>query len=79
MTVAAMCSGCPFSFDTMERVDLRLKVDQGAWVPCKRTVSHPRDHAHHGKIACWSQEEECRGARDWRARFLNERRGRKAA
>lgn len=79
MTVANVCSGCPFSFDTMERAELRLNADQGHWIPCKRTVAPLREHRVSGRIAAWSQEEECRGARDWRARFLNERRGRKAA
>jgi hypothetical protein len=68
--------GCPFAFDTLERVELRLKADQGHWIPCKRTVVPPREHMLTTDASpAWSQEEECRGARDWRARFLNERRG----
>jgi len=79
MTVSNICSGCPFSFDTMERVELRQKADTGHWIPCKRTVATASDMRLHGRIGAWSQEEECRGARDWRARFLNEKRNRRAA
>lgn len=42
------------------------RMDQGAWIPCRRTVQPVELHHVAGRVAAWAQEVECAGARLWR-------------